>query len=244
MHRYKLLAIVCLVLALSGWRPLAVSAVEPGPQILDGQYLEEIFAQIVTENAPWPPEDLQIEGFQARPDGLRVPAGEVAYRVLNQVHANHLGKKTLSLAILVDGHEAGRVKMSGDLQLYGDVVCATRQLGRRSVIADEDLKLVRRNISMLGNDLVASPEEAIGMQTTGTIRAGGVLYSHQLEPPILVQRGDLVTILVQSERVRLTVPGEVRNPGALGELVRVKNLMSRKEVFARVESGDTVRVDF
>ncbi|MCK5228635.1 MAG: flagella basal body P-ring formation protein FlgA, partial [Desulfobulbaceae bacterium] len=41
-----------------------------------------------------------------------------------------------------------------------------------------------------------------------------------------------------------TVPGEVRNSGAIGELVRVKNLMSRKEILARVLDSGTVEVNY
>jgi flagella basal body P-ring formation protein FlgA len=65
-----------------------------------------------------------------------------------------------------------------------------------------------------------------------------------VEAPPLVRRGDLVTILALAGRISVSVPGEMRDSGVKGEVVRVKNLMSRREILARVVDKNTVRVVF
>ncbi|MCK5227528.1 MAG: flagella basal body P-ring formation protein FlgA, partial [Desulfobulbaceae bacterium] len=42
----------------------------------------------------------------------------------------------------------------------------------------------------------------------------------------------------------ITTPGQVRSPGAAGEIVKIKNLMSRREIYAKVVTEDQVEVDF
>lgn len=212
--------------------------------ILDSGKLEEIFTEIVTDNSPWPREDLEITGFVSKPATLTIPADTMDYRLLNQSHNTHLGKKTLSLAILVDDKEVGRVKMTGDLRLYGDVVCTTKKIDRHTILTEDDVTVFRRDISMLDPNIIKTPEASVGKRLKTSLRAGAVLKPHLLENPPLVKRGDLVTIMAQSDSLRVTTPGEVRNAGALGKIVRVKNLMSRREIYARVLGPGVVETKF
>ncbi|OGR08393.1 MAG: flagella basal body P-ring formation protein FlgA, partial [Deltaproteobacteria bacterium RIFOXYD12_FULL_50_9] len=88
------------------------------------------------------------------------------------------------------------------------------------------------------------PGIAIGKRLNTSLTAGAILYAALLTSPPLVARGDLVTIQIRTANLLVTVPGEVRNGGAAGDLVRVKNLMSRKEIFARVIDPGTVEVPY
>ncbi|MEA2083139.1 MAG: flagellar basal body P-ring formation chaperone FlgA [Thermodesulfobacteriota bacterium] len=212
--------------------------------LLTQEELKPIFSEIITENALWPEENLVVSGFSARPATMTVPTGAIEYRLINRTHSNYLGRKAITVVLMINGKEYGQVRMSGDLQLYGEVLCTNRRIKRHTVLAENDIRVIRRNISMLGPDFIKSTEMAVGLRLKSSLRAGAVLFSHQLEAPPLVKRGDLVTIQAKSENIRVTVPGEIRNPGAMGELVRVKNLMSRKEVFAKVLDSGTVEVNY
>lgn len=222
----------------------SLQAAEQQKNILDSGNLEEIFSDIVMDNSPWPRKDLKITRFTARPKTLSLPAGDLDYQLLNQPHNEHLGKKTLSLALFVDGKETDRVKMTGDLQLYGDVICTTKRIDRHTILTPDDIKIVRRDISTLESSTLKSQKEAIGKRLKTSLRAGAVLSSNLIENPPLVKRGDLVTIMAQSNSLRVITQGEVRNTGALGEMVRVKNLMSRREIYARVLGSGVVETTF
>ena len=212
--------------------------------ILTQEDLKPIFSEIIMKNAPWPEQDLAISNFSARPATMSVPAGKIEYNPINQIHSNYLGRKAITVAVMINGKEYGRIRMSGDLQLYGEVLCTTRRIKRHTILAGNDIRVIRRNISMLGPDLIKLTEMAVGMRLKTSLRAGAVLFAHQLESPPLIKRGDLVTIQVKSDNIRITVQGEARNPGAMGELIRVKNLMSRKEIFAKVLDSGTVEVNY
>jgi flagella basal body P-ring formation protein FlgA len=54
----------------------------------------------------------------------------------------------------------------------------------------------------------------------------------------------MVTILAESGDLRVTVPGRVLEKGYKGSLIRVQNVMSKKEIYATVVNGATVTVDF
>lgn len=237
--RFALLLFLLLLLL----RPLAGEAAEETAGLgLDE--MEGIFTEIVLENSPWPREDVRIANFTARPISLGLPPGAMTWRVGQKPQDSRPGRKTVAITILVDGNEQGQVRMSGDLQLFADVVCTSRRLARNDIIGAGDIMIARQDISLLDTGLVLKPEQVLGQKLKTSLRAGAVLFTHLLESPPLVSRGELVTIAARSDAVRVTAPGEARNTGALGETIKVKNLMSRREIFARVAGPGLVETEF
>jgi flagella basal body P-ring formation protein FlgA len=212
-------------------------------RVLDSSFFKEIFFQKVTAHTPWQKADLAIDNFTVFPEKLTVKDGALSYTAEGPPPSGYLGRQTLNLQIMVDGLPAGVVKLGGDLLLFRDVVCLKQGLSRHAVLSPADVELVRRNATFLGNDLVTRLEDAVGQRLRSSLRAGTALSSTMLEAVPLVYRGDLVTIIAQSDHFSITAPGEARSAGAKGEMVKVKNLMSRKEIFARVVSSEVVAVD-
>jgi len=223
---------------------IGAAAATDGERVLERADLEQLFTEAVVKGAPWPAENLQVSGFSAIPPSTVIPAGELDYTLLNQLNEDYLGKKLVHMALLVDGIEVGRVRMSGDVALYEEVVVTTKNLGRHAVLKAEDVQLRRRNTGSAGVDSLHDIDEVVGKRLKTTLRAGELLYSHLLEEAPLVKQGDLVTIVAESPVVRVAVPGQVKSAGGRGETIKVKNLMSRREVFARVVDNETVAVDF
>jgi flagella basal body P-ring formation protein FlgA len=54
----------------------------------------------------------------------------------------------------------------------------------------------------------------------------------------------MVTIIAESDFIKISAPGVVLAKGYLGEIVRVQNSMSKKNVYAKVINDSTVMVDF
>jgi len=206
--------------------------------------MKGIFHDLTSKDAPWPPEQLQVDSFQAQPATMLLPAGKREYRSLSRQHPKYLGRKTVKLAVMVNGKEIGIIKMSGDLHLYGEIACTTRSLDRYETVTANDIKMVRRDISMLGDDLIQQPTDIIGKRLTTSLQPGDILRAAHLDEPPLVKRGDMVTIVAQTPGLRATAPGEAKKTGAKGDIIRVKNLMSRKYIFAKVIAAGVVQVKF
>ena len=217
---------------------------ETGTTRLGHEELEKVFTEIVLENSNWPGSDLRVANFSSQPSLVTIPGGKIDYRLKNQIHAGHLGRKSLSLVFLVDGKDAAKVRMSGDLHLYDDVVCVRDDLARNTVLRADDLRIETRDVSGWRQNFFRDPAEAIGKQLKLPLKGGAVLLDRFLMAPVLVKRGDQVVILAQSDRFRVTAPGEAKTAGSKGEIIRVKNLMSRKSLLARVKDSGMVEVDF
>ena len=117
--------------------------------------------------------------------------------------------------------------------ISAQVVIALVALPAGKPLAATDLILERREVSA-APDTVTAPEAAIGMASRRAIRAGEVLRQSVLTPPVLVQRGDAVSIAVRKQQIDISVAGEALDAGARDSAVRVRNLSSGNIIRARV----------
>lgn len=236
VHVSILVAAFALIATLQAWAT-------PDMTLLGAKELQTIFTELATSNSALQEEDIEISHFSATPETITLPPGIQRIQVVSQNRPKQLGRQTIVVDILVDDTAQERVTLSGNIELYGSVVCATKTLSRRSIITDSDVEQVRRNLSMLGPDLVDDTEKVVGMELKTTVQPGAVLYGRFLKSPVTVKRGDIVTIQAASGTLTISVPGRVKTAGATGDLIKVKNLMSRREIYARVLGPDTVQVE-
>lgn len=211
---------------------------------LDREELQSLFRELLVADSPWNQNDLDIDNFSSKPSQVTIPAGKLTYTVLNQIHPQYLGHKMLSVMINIDAVPQIKLKMQGTLDLYEDVVVTSHRLKQNSLINEEDLTLARRKITEFAHQLVPSINDAVGMKTARSLAGGTVLLSQYVKKQPLIKRGDMVTILVTSGSLKITTQGEARGKGAEGELVKVKNLASRRIITARVVDRGVVEVEF
>lgn len=238
----SLLLNVCLSLLVL--LPSQQAGAQDKKNLLGADELQKIFLDLATTDSSLPKSDIEVSKFTATPASMELPPGTLDFRIVSGTPAKPLGQQVIVADVLVDGAALGQIKLTGDLALYGDVVCTTSTLPRHSIVAAHNLKRVRRNLAMLGPDLITDEAAAIGKEVKTTLQPGAILYGNTLKEPEIVKRGDIVSILAANDFLTITVPGRVQIAGAKGDLIKVKNLMSRKEIFARIVGPGVVQAQF
>ena len=84
--------------------------------------------------------------------------------------------------------------------------------------------------------------EVIGRETTRAITRGEVLRPDWLRSPLLVRRGDMVTVCARAGGVCVRTTGRARDDGSLGDLVAVEAPDSRDVYYACVVRPREVEV--
>ncbi|MGK5011166.1 flagellar basal body P-ring formation chaperone FlgA [Janthinobacterium sp. MDB2-8] len=102
-----------------------------------------------------------------------------------------------------------------------------------------DVTLARRDVTMVP-DSISSLSGAVGLSSRRSLRAGEVLRQGQLAAPMLIKRGSAVNIVARKEQVEVSMAGEAMDPGALGEVIRVRNTTSGTVIRARVVDAGVV----
>jgi len=118
----------------------------------------------------------------------------------------------------------------------------TRALAQGEVLKADDVALMRRPKSEFAANVLTNPAQAAGLGARRALRAGQVLRDGDLQRPELVARNETVTITFEVPGIVLTMRGQAIEAGALGDLVNVLNVQSKRTIQATVTGHGRVSV--
>lgn len=211
---------------------------------LERKELFGLYEKFIKEDTPFPAADLKITNFSYRPNEIVLDPGMVEYVPSFGRMSGRLGHRVIDINVMVDGERIQTIKMAADLHLYGDVVSVVRTLKRGSIVTRQDITVSRRDLSMFGSDLAVDKESLLGKQLKKTVRPGDVLFKSFVKEPQIIKRGDMIEIVASQPGLHISVPGQAKAAGALGDIIKVKNMMSRREIYGLISSEKEVSVTF
>jgi len=209
---------------------------------ISSQNIKEIIKNFILKKMPWDPQQVSIKVSDTK--GIALSAGKITYEVIPQKREDYLGTTNLLLVFMLNGREEKRLWVTTHIDVSKEVVLSNQPLKRHHIITEEDIHLEKKNLAELPHNVITDPLEVIGKRTRRAIDPHVPLRLSFLEVPPLVKRGDLVTIVAETDALKITTQGIVTENGCKGEMVRVINTGSRKEVYARVVDSRTVEIEF
>ena len=149
-----------------------------------------------------------------------------------------------SAALSVSGEDFGtrRVSVSGFARALIEVPVLTRRLGKGEIIRESDISVVQVAASSRHDAIVEDPESLVGLQAKRVLRRDQPVRLADVQPPVLVKKGSLVTMVVRTPIMRLSTIGQALEDGAFGDVVRVLNPKSHTTVQGTVVSQNEVQM--
>lgn len=126
----------------------------------------------------------------------------------------------------------GRISVSVSLPVW----VASRDIRKQRPITDGDLRLQRVQLGSLPRGFSVEPELLMDYRSPRLIRAGQVVDKNTLLAPLLVRKGESVLIRAEQTELRASMQGEALQDGVAGEMIRVRNRSSQKELQAEVST--------
>lgn len=128
------------------------------------------------------------------------------------------------------------------LHIYDEIAVLATPINIGQTLSADDVSMIRHDLSTVSGDFFTEKSLVVGQVLKRNIRTGTVLNSSLLEAPILINKGDLVTIRIQRSTISLETQGTALSKGTLGQRIRVRNNQSNKIVAARVIKAGLVEV--
>ncbi|HEY5512513.1 MAG TPA: flagellar basal body P-ring formation chaperone FlgA [Geomonas sp.] len=240
--RALLLALMLLVLPLSAFALPAAPVAAPGTVVTEAE-LRRVISDFLIQKVEHLSAEVSVKKIGYSGD-MRLPPGKVSYEVIAPERWEGWGNASLALIVRVDDQVKRNLTVFVEVEALAEMVVATRTLERGEVIGESDVAVARRDLARMQGRFCRKLEDVIGMRVKSAIRGNSPLRADYLERLPIVKSGQMVTIVVESEMVRITASGRAKGSGALGDTIMVQNLSSQKELAARVVDATTVRVDF
>ncbi len=137
---------------------------------------------------------------------------------------------------------AARLRVNGTLHKLIEVPVLSGALTKGSIIGARDIEMIEIRERNLNHDVFVNPQDLIGLTPRRVIIAGKPVKTDDVQAPMIVKRGDLVTMTFSSGSLSLTAQGKALENGAKGDLIRVVNASSSKTIQAEVTASKEVAV--
>lgn len=148
-----------------------------------------------------------------------------------------------SIGVRCEDYKPWSLYVSAKITKYTDVYVATRYLPRGAKIKKSDIILKRNNISNLPIGYITDLDNILGKVLRRSLPHNKVVSPNALIEPVLVQRGQKVTIIAQNTVVKVHMKGKALKNGSEGEVIRVQNLSSKRIIEGKVMSAGVVDVN-
>ena len=134
--------------------------------------------------------------------------------------------------------------MTGNILVHAPVAVCSRDIARNEVITAQDVLIQKKDITYESRDYIMNPEELLGKKTRIKLPAGTILHDDMFTTVPVVSRGDMVTLVVETDSFKISAPEMVLENACSGDQVWVKNLSSNNKVYGLVKNSKVITVGY
>jgi len=153
-----------------------------------------------------------------------------------------VGSVQFDLTALRGGDAVGRATGSAQVDATVSLVEIVADLPRGAMITADMVRPVEGTVRHAPAGALSDPAQAVGLVATQPLRLGAILAERMVAQPVLVRRGDTVTLIYESQGLRITDVAMAVESGAAGDEIMVQNMEGHRAVRALVTGQRTVRV--
>lgn len=129
-----------------------------------------------------------------------------------------------------------------EIKRYQKVPVLNKSVKIGDVITEDMIVFEKRQMMNL-RDTVQKIESIVGMQAVRFLNAGQVIQYSDFKKETILKKGQIVKAMVGGDDFEVAISAEAQESGAVGDVVRIKNLDSQKIFAAKVVERGIVRIE-
>ncbi len=224
------------------WRPHTAterSVVERESRVVDSNTLAQLAGAALADKGI-SGDDLSVE-LTTPAQGVRVPSEAKASIEQLSYHPDSR-QFTGIVEAVVDGAPAQRTAIAGRVFRTVAMPVMVRRLQGGQVIAADDIDWIAVRDNRVPVNAMLDAGALVGLTPKRMLRPGQPILASDVQQPLLVAKGSLVMMVVETPLMQLTARGRALADGAHGDVIRVANLQSQSVVGGVVTGPGVVLV--
>lgn len=150
------------------------------------------------------------------------------------------GRNTIQVSCLSD--TPWRIFITGQVQVLRKILLTSVPISKGHMITASDIKIKKMDISKIPINYFQDKTLVINKIAKRNIRAGSVLNANILTVPLLIKRGDNVSIIAANNGFTITMKGIAMANGSKGDNIKVKNIRTKKIIQGVIINKHSVKV--
>ncbi len=148
----------------------------------------------------------------------------------------------ISVSVECQTNQNWQVFVTANVKLMMKVIVANHSLQRGEILMENDVKESLMDLSSLRQGYLINKQNAVGYELKRNISLGDPLRQQILAMPMVISRGEIVSISAVSAAISVEASGTALANGRIGEHIRVKNNRSGRIVQAKVTGAGQVEI--
>ena len=173
---------------------------------------------------------------------MLVPDGALEMRMLTKINYR-TSQTSLRFQLMDGGVPFGVFSAAVKISLWKDAWVATRQITRGTLLPEAKLKKQRHNMIKVRQDLWGGNPSDGRFWFQENISPGRLIYDKAVVMKPVVRRGNLAKAIITTGPLLVSTNVKVLEDGAPGEVVRVQNVRTRKEIIGEVIDEKTIKIN-
>lgn len=174
---------------------------------------------------------------------LHVPGdGDATIEVEDIAIDRRSGRFSAIVAAPAGEPTAKRSRITGRLFKMTEVPVLNRCKSSNQVIAESDITYMLVRSDRVHRDIIVDVQDLIGQAPRRTIRDGVPIRIGDVRHPVMIDKGSIVTMVLETPTMILTAKGRALEEGSDGDTIRITNSQSSSVVEAVVVGAGMVRV--
>ncbi|MDB5096728.1 MAG: flagellar biosynthesis protein FlgA [Cyanobacteria bacterium RYN_339] len=221
---------------------VAIAALPSYAAALREQEIMDLVTNEVVKRLQVPRRDVVVEWQDMSASSLvpALPDGAVTLEVSPTAHLG--GKGSVPVQVSVNGRKFRTIFPRMEIKVFQQVAVAKNRITRGSVANGGDVTMQRTAVSGMNQAPLTSIVTVLGAEATRDIPPGTILTAQMFRLPNVIKAGEMVSIVLTSGDLTIVSNGQARTAGAMGQLIKVINLQSKREFTARVVGPNRVEV--
>lgn len=203
--------------------------------------LKEVLTKTLQRDVVKDRGDLELR--VARPwTTINVPDEPLTLRVVELPTAGVTPSFVARFELRTATETVGSWQVALTAHVWREIWVAQSPLRRGVTVRDADLSRERRDALTLRDGLAELSADDTTREFTESVPAGTPVYARSLRLRAVVRRGKIIDAIVEDSSISITARAEVLEDGAPGQIVRLRNIKSRREFKGKVKDEETVIV--
>lgn len=212
-------------------------------RILDENTVKQMLTAVLQDEVVKDRGELELR--MTRPwSAVALPDEPLSVKVLELPVMGVTSSFICRFEVFAGGESAGVHQQSFQARIWRDIYVAGSNLIRGTLLRDANVTMERRDLLTNRDVLTSIPLDDPYLELRENVPAGAPLSSRMFRLRAIIKRGRLVDALVQDEALTISVKAEALEDGVPGQVVRLRNLRSRREFKGKVQDEQTVAVIF
>jgi len=153
-----------------------------------------------------------------------------------------LSKSTVMVPVFATKNTNMKGWIVAEIKKYQNLPVLNKAVKIGDILTEDMLSLEKRQI-LNSHNIMQTIESISGMQATRFLNVGQVVQFTDVKKEQILKKGQMVSAMVGGIDFEVAISAEVQESGAVGDMVKIKNLDSQKIFSAKIVNRGIVRIE-